>query len=182
VNYNSGAHTLSFHVRILLFTVLLNNVDGHRRVTTLVMHTSSALPSLRPIWVLTPLREFQHLQVFTDGWLITSSSFVYLTNVGNHDHQGIFDNFRCYQCTDIKVVANADIWSLDGNQLTATWKNSDGTTAPVHFCLNSAGDSIVLAGDPSLLPAGYKEVVCSLPTFDRVIFANPCFQYFNLDK
>ena len=31
VNYNPGAHTLSFHVRILLFTILLNNVDSHRR-------------------------------------------------------------------------------------------------------------------------------------------------------
>jgi hypothetical protein len=100
---------------------------------------------------------------------------VYLTNVGTHDQQGTVDNFRCYQCADIKIVANADIWSLDGNQLTATWKNSDGTTAPVHFCLNSAGDSIVLAGDPSLLPAGYKEVVCSLPICDSVILANPRF-------
>ncbi|KAF8493039.1 hypothetical protein F5888DRAFT_1856172 [Russula emetica] len=69
-----------------------------------------------------------------------SPAFVYLTNVGDHDSQ-----------------ANADIWSLDGNKLTATWKNSDGTTAPLRFCLNSAGNSIVLAGDPSLL-SGYKEV------------------------
>ena len=68
------------------------------------------------------------------------------------------------------MVANADIWTLNGNQLTATWKNSDGTTAPVHLCLNSAGNSIVLAGS---VPAGYKEVVCSLPTFYRVILANP---------
>ena len=89
---------------------------------------------------------------------------MYLTNVGNHDHKGTVENFRCYQRADVKIVANADIWSLDGDKLTATWENSDGTRAPAHFCLNSAGNSIVLAGNPSLLPPGYKEVVCSLPT------------------
>ncbi|KAN0109673.1 hypothetical protein V8E52_009110 [Russula decolorans] len=109
VNYNSGAHTLSF--------------DGDNLGDAHYLGASVSKSDLGS----------------------NSPAFVYLTNVGTHDQQ-----------------ANADIWSLDGNQLTATWKNSDGTTAPVHFCLNSAGDSIVLAGDPSLLPAGYKEVYFNL--------------------
>ncbi len=70
------------------------------------------------------------------------------------------------------IVANAHIWSLVGNKLTVLWENSDGTTAPAYFCLNSAGSSIVLAGNPKLLPSGWKEVVCSLLSFDRVTLAN----------
>lgn len=72
------------------------------------------------------------------------------------------------------ITANANIWSLDGNKLIATWKNSDGTTAPVYFCVDNAGN-MVLAGNPSLLPSGYREVVCSLPTFDSVTLTNPHF-------
>ncbi len=74
----------------------------------------------------------------------------------------LFTILRCRQCADISITANADIWSLDGDKLVSTWQNSDGSTTPVHFCLNSAGNSIVLAGDPSLLPSGWKEVVRSL--------------------
>jgi hypothetical protein len=70
-----------------------------------------------------------------------SPAYVSLTNVAAHDDQ-----------------SNAHIWSLDGNKLIATWQNSDGSTTPVHFCLNSAGNSIALAGDPSQLPSGWKEV------------------------
>ncbi|KAH9991173.1 hypothetical protein BJV77DRAFT_557612 [Russula vinacea] len=71
-----------------------------------------------------------------------SPAYVTLTNVALNDNQ-----------------ANAHIWTLakDG-QLIATWPNHDGTTSDVHLCLNAAGDGIILAGDPSKLPSGWKEV------------------------
>lgn len=101
------------------------------------------------------------------------SSFVYLTNVAANDHQGnIYKTFRRHQCADIKIKANADIWSLDGNKLVATWENSDGTTTPVYFCLYGAGNSIVLTGDP----AGCNKVVRSISTFDRATLANLVFR------
>jgi hypothetical protein len=74
-----------------------------------------------------------------------SPAIVYLTNVDSHD-----------------PAANANIWSFDGNKLTATWTNTDGTTTPIHFGLNDAGTSIVLAGNPSAFPVGYKEVYFNL--------------------
>ena len=49
VNYQPGTHTVSIQVRILLFTVLLNNVDSHLRAATLVMQISSAPTTLLTI-------------------------------------------------------------------------------------------------------------------------------------
>lgn len=77
----------------------------------------------------------------------------------------------------MRIAANAHIWTLakDG-QLIATWPNHDGTTSDVHLCLNAAGDGIILAGDPSKLPSGWKEVVRSLFfSFDRLILSSSSF-------
>jgi hypothetical protein len=63
----------------------------------------------------------------------------------------------------MRIAANGHIWTLgkDG-QLIATWPNQDGTMPVVHLCINAAGNDFILAGDPSKLPSGWKEVVCSL--------------------
>lgn len=70
-----------------------------------------------------------------------SPAFVYLTSAANNNPQAL-----------------ANIWSLVGNQLTATWVNSDGTTVPVHFCLSRAENAIVLAGNPCDFLSSCKEV------------------------
>jgi hypothetical protein len=70
----------------------------------------------------------------------------------------------------MRIVANSHIWNVAGNGLiTAIWKNTDGTTTPVHFYVNNAGDDIILSGNPSPPSSGWKEVVCS-PSFDAVNF------------
>lgn len=97
---------------------------------------------------------------------------MYLTSVDRQ--QGTVENFHCYQCIDIEIVASDDIWSLDGNnKLTATRKNPDGTIVPVYCCLYGAQNNAVLTGNPSLPGCDY--VVCTSLNFDFVIIANPRF-------
>lgn len=71
--------------------------------------------------------------------------------------------FAVVNAPNMRIAANAHIWTLNGDkQLIPIWPNSHGSATPVDISLNSEQGVIALTGDPSSLPSGWKQVVCSL--------------------
>ena len=71
--------------------------------------------------------------------------------------------FAVVNALTMRIAANAHIWTVNGNgQLIPIWPNSEGGSTPVDIALNAAEGAIALTGDPSSLPSGWKQVVCSL--------------------